>query len=1121
MHVARGLLLSCFLLHACGGSRSPSSDNHPPLAADAAFTLDEDGTLVITTAELLAGASDADGDALTLVTPLGLELEGTLTDAGDGSFTYTPPLTAQALLAGGSLTEAFDFSVSDGQASSEPATVTLTILGVNDAPVVTGESLTASASAPVVVPWRANDTDADSPLGLESLDLGAQPGAVHDNQDGTFTYDPQGSFDALASGESAVVVIAYVVTDDTGLTGSATATLTLTGVNEAPNAAPGVAEVMADGFVDIDLAPFIALADDPDGDAASLLDVTTTDLRGSLEPQGGDIFRFTPDSSFGPLAPAATATTSFTYRVQDGGGATGAPGTVTITVTGVNDAPAAHDDVFQVGEDDAAFSILPLANDTDIDSGDLIVLDGYDDSGLQGQLTVVGPDELSYDTQGAFEHLGPGESVTETFSYTIADSGGLTATAEVTLIINGANDAPVAVDDVVATNAFTAITIDVLANDTDADAGDTLVITDVTAVSPDGAATASIAGPQIRFTPDPAATGDYTFTYSVRDQHTSTPVDTATVTVSVSAGEAVSISAFSASRDTVIEGQTVVITWSADNANDCSLTVDELEVGSGPSGSVEQAVHAATTYDLACSNLGGSTGDSLAVGWTPALFVDDDAVGAGTGWSWEDALTSLDQIDVVAGDFPVEIRIKEGHYGATVAKGPVLRLGIGNRAVGGYDQALGGTADEPDPDGLTFLDGFNDSQTVVVAADDAALENVVIQGGRALGAQGDVMGGGVYIDGKSGFALRRCVVHNNQATSVSLTGGDDAKGGGILVLASADIVIEDCVLSGNSAIGALGVAAGPAGTVFAGGGAAGGALYVENSTGVTISNTTFENNEALAGSGNDSAGLSGDPGAAGAEARGGAVAIIDAEVTFSDCAFDGNTATAGDGGNGSAPAFWGGEGRPGGDGGPARGGALYVHAGASGRGVSISGTSFGGLAENVAIGGAGGDGGDAANGLMGGEGKGGRGGDGGQALGGAIAAEVVTLTLTDVTIDNNSIVGGDSGNGGNAYDNDPPNEYAGGDAGDGGDGRGGGVWLLNAVMTLVDGAVQNNAAAGGVAAGTPGIGTEAPPQPGAEGSDGEGRGSGVCLTDGASFTPSGTTVIEGNAPEPQVETVEP
>ena len=112
-------------------------------------------------------------------------------------------------------------------------------------------------------------------------------------------------------------------------------------------------------------------------------------------------------------------------------------GTLEVQITTPPPAPRAEDDAFTVGED-AGRTLDLLAND---DPG--LSLASVDAAGLAGRLKVNGDGTVTYDPAGAFEHLGAGETATETFTYEATGATG-SDTATVTVTVEGANDAPVA-----------------------------------------------------------------------------------------------------------------------------------------------------------------------------------------------------------------------------------------------------------------------------------------------------------------------------------------------------------------------------------------------------------------------------------------------------------------------------------------------------------------------------------------------------------------------------------------------------------------------------------------------------------------------------------------------------
>ena len=123
--------------------------------------------------------------------------------------------------------------------------------------------------------------------------------------------------------------------------------------NAAPTATDQTVSTPEDTALPITLA-----GTDPDGDP---LTFTYT------QPSPGTVTGTAPNVSYHPTA-GACGPDSFTFTVSDWNGATD-DGTITITVTCVDNAPVAVDDSATVVEDAAATAIAVLANDTDSDGG--------------------------------------------------------------------------------------------------------------------------------------------------------------------------------------------------------------------------------------------------------------------------------------------------------------------------------------------------------------------------------------------------------------------------------------------------------------------------------------------------------------------------------------------------------------------------------------------------------------------------------------------------------------------------------------------------------------------------------------------------------------------------------
>ncbi|MDF1754813.1 MAG: autotransporter-associated beta strand repeat-containing protein [Verrucomicrobiales bacterium] len=116
--------------------------------------------------------------------------------------------------------------------------------------------------------------------------------------------------------------------------------------------------------------------------------------------------------------------------------------------------------------DNNAFTLMEIraaviTQDGDPDTSDTISIQSIDDSATRGSVTLVDAANgiINYDPNGQFESLAPGETATDTFTYTIVDDNGATDTATVTVTINGQNDAPTASGDTYTTDEDTVLTI--------------------------------------------------------------------------------------------------------------------------------------------------------------------------------------------------------------------------------------------------------------------------------------------------------------------------------------------------------------------------------------------------------------------------------------------------------------------------------------------------------------------------------------------------------------------------------------------------------------------------------------------------------------------------------------
>ena len=273
-------------------------------------------------------------------------------------------------------------------------------------------------------------------------------------------------------------------------------------------------------------------ATDADGDALSYSLLTGPAL-GTLVLSPDGSFTFSPGADFEALAAGETQSVEFTFQVSDGHGGT-AQETVTIDVSGTNDAPIAAADAISTGEN-TAVTIDALSNDSDPDTSDTLTITGAAVTGGHGSVSIVGG-QLSYDPGGAYDSLAVGETANVLINYTIADGNGGVDTATVSVTVTGTNDGPIAQADTATTLESRAVTIDVLSNDSDPDTSDGLTILNASITS--GSGTVAIVGNQLQYDPGNAydgliggQTALVEIEYTIADGNGGTSTSSATVSV--------------------------------------------------------------------------------------------------------------------------------------------------------------------------------------------------------------------------------------------------------------------------------------------------------------------------------------------------------------------------------------------------------------------------------------------------------------------------------------------------------------------------------------------------------------------------------------------------------------
>lgn len=356
--------------------------NDPPVARNASYELDEDGSLAIT-----LEAVDVDGDDLTF---------RIMTPPAHGELSGTPPELIYTLHADFNGTDRFEFAVSDGTLEAQGG-ISLTVHPVNDAPIAEAQSVQTTENAALAITLAGVDVDGDA------LTFQVVSGPEHGSLSGTapaLVYEPNPQF----HGEDAFT---FVVSDGVLESAPATVSITVTAVNDAPVAESQSVELREDETLAITLAGF-----DVDGDSLTFVVKT--------EPENGTLTGTAPALIYTPN-PDFHGVDAFSFAVSDGQ-AESAPATVGITVHPVNDAPIALAQSVTVAEE---ASVAITLEGTDLE-GDTLVF-AVTTLPANGALTGTAPN-LTYAPN-------PGFSGSDAFEFVVSDASATSQPAMVSITV--------------------------------------------------------------------------------------------------------------------------------------------------------------------------------------------------------------------------------------------------------------------------------------------------------------------------------------------------------------------------------------------------------------------------------------------------------------------------------------------------------------------------------------------------------------------------------------------------------------------------------------------------------------------------------------------------------------
>ncbi len=273
-------------------------DTNVVAAVDDSASTDEDKSVRIV---ILENDTSTTGSLSVLgVTPQ----QGKVIVNGDGSVTYTPAANFHGV-------DSFTYIAGNGTSGAASATVTVQMAAVNDPPLAVKDSATTAEEMATTIPVLANDSDVDGDaLSVTGLTIPAN-GAASINPNGTVTYTPTKDFNGVDT-------FAYTLNDGNGGSRVTTVSVTVTPVNDAPDAADDLLMLDEDSQA---LLSVLLNDKDADGDSLTITGVTQGVL-GSVTIEASGVLRYTPWAN-------ANGADSFTYTVSDGA----ASSTATVGVT--------------------------------------------------------------------------------------------------------------------------------------------------------------------------------------------------------------------------------------------------------------------------------------------------------------------------------------------------------------------------------------------------------------------------------------------------------------------------------------------------------------------------------------------------------------------------------------------------------------------------------------------------------------------------------------------------------------------------------------------------------------------------------------------------------------------
>ncbi|MBX3622876.1 MAG: VCBS domain-containing protein [Rhizobacter sp.] len=400
---------------------------------------------VLTTGGTLA-ISDVDSPATFLAQSnvAGSNGYGHFTVGTNGTWTYTTDTAHNEFVAGTTYTDTLTVTAADGTTS----TITVNILGTNDAAVITPATVNLTETNAVLATGGTlaiADVDSAATF-VAQTNVAGSSGYGHFTlaSNGAWTYATDTAHNEFAAGTTYTDTLTVTSADGT----TSTITVNILGTNDAAVITPATVNLTETNAV-LTTGGTLAIADvDSPATFVAQTNVAGSNGYGHFTLASNGVWTYTTDTAHNEFATGTTYTDTLTVTSADG-----TTSTITVNILGTNDAAVITPAVANLTETNAVLSTGGTLAVSDVDSPATFVAQTHvAGSAGYGHFNLATDGTWTYTTDTAHNEFAAGTTYTDTLAVTSADG---TATT-ITVHIVGTNDAAVitpAVANLTETNA--------------------------------------------------------------------------------------------------------------------------------------------------------------------------------------------------------------------------------------------------------------------------------------------------------------------------------------------------------------------------------------------------------------------------------------------------------------------------------------------------------------------------------------------------------------------------------------------------------------------------------------------------------------------------------------------